>query len=202
MDRSPPELGAFHFERRHLQTRPSWNYHQWLALLASLKVPAAHHLREAVSLSLVRLRAFPTADRLRFAFQASVVSASCARRPGICRLSAPPHNDHAAFGGYAQIAAVPRSVTRVLSELLRRCETAPVRMGPIKRPSRARLFVGELVLKPSRPGWLRPPSHPTRCLRPAPLRCAPARRGFRSATAKPDSSNPAIPGSVRSPPRA
>ena len=27
LDRSPPELGAFYFERRHLQTRPSWNCH-------------------------------------------------------------------------------------------------------------------------------------------------------------------------------
>jgi hypothetical protein len=65
-----------------------------------------------------------------------------------------------------------------------------------------KIFVRELVLKPSRPGWLRPPSHPTRCLCPAPLGCEPARRGFRSAAAKPGSSNPAIPGSARSPPRA
>ena len=64
------------------------------------------------------------------------------------------------------------------------------------------IFVRELVLKPSRPGWLRPPSHPTRCLRPAHLGCEPARRGFHSAAAKPGSSNPAIPVSVRSPRRA
>ena len=64
------------------------------------------------------------------------------------------------------------------------------------------LFVREVVPKPSRPGWLRSPSHPTRCLRPAPLGREPARRAFRSAAARPDSSNPAIPGSVRSPPRA
>ena len=64
------------------------------------------------------------------------------------------------------------------------------------------LFVREVVLKPSRPGWQRPPSHPTRCLGPAPLGREPARRGFRSAAARPDSSNPAIPESVRSPLRA
>jgi hypothetical protein len=48
----------------------------WLALLASLKVPAAHHLSEAVSL------AFSKADRLLFAFQDSAVSALCSCRPG------------------------------------------------------------------------------------------------------------------------
>ena len=63
-------------------------------------------------------------------------------------------------------------------------------------------FVHELVLKPSRPRSLRSPSHPTRGLRPAPLGCEPARRGFRSAAARPDSSNPATPISARSQPRA
>src|SRR3984885_6251607 len=64
------------------------------------------------------------------------------------------------------------------------------------------LFVREVVPKPSRPGWLRSPSHPTRCLCPARLERELALRGFPSAAAKPGSSNPAIPESVRSPTRA
>src|ERR1700722_20680498 len=37
------------------------------------------------------------------------------------------------------------------------------------------ILVRELLLKPSRPGWLRPPSHPTRRLRPARLGWEPSR---------------------------